>query len=103
MQTDLPIEKGKFTMEHSTMELKDHSFVMMQMFKGTEATIAKGFGGKVDYSNPTFKMLVMSGADAPLRAMVISSGGAFGASMAEGLLATANGHPVEGVKKMMKK
>ena len=103
MQTDLPIEKGKFTMEHSTMELKDHSFVMMQMFKGTEATVAKGFGGKVDYSNPTFKMLVMAGADAPLRAMVLSSGGAFGASMAEGLLATANGHPVEGVKKMMKK
>lgn len=103
LQEDPPVEKGKFTMEHSTMEMKDHSFVMMQMFKGTEATIAKGFGGKADYSNPTFKMMVMSGADAPLRAMVLSSGGTFGANMAEGLLAAANGHPVEGVKKMVKK
>ena len=103
LQTDPPIQKGKFTMEHSTMELKDHSFVMMQMFKGTEATIAKGFGGKVDYSDPTFRMMVMSGADAPLRAMVLSSGGAFSANMAEGLLAAANGHPVEGVKKIVKK
>lgn len=103
LQADPPIEKGKFTMEHSTMEMKDHSFVMMQVFKGTEATIAKGFGGKVDYSDPTFKMMVMSGADAPLRATVLSSGGAFSANMAQGLLAAANGHPLEGVKKMVKK
>ena len=85
------------------MEMKDHSFVMMQMFKGTEVTIAKSFGGKVDYSNPTFKMMVTFGADAPLRAMVLSSGGAFPAQIAEGLLATANGHPLEGIKKIMKK
>ena len=103
LQTDPPIEKGKFTMEHSTMEMKDHSFVMMQMFKGTEVTIAKSFGGKVDYSNPTFKMMVMFGADAPLRAMVLSSGGTFPAQIAEGLLATANGHPLEGIKKIVKK
>ena len=49
------------------MELKDISAVMMQMYKGTEATIAKSFGGKADYSDPTFKMMVMSGADAPLQ------------------------------------
>lgn len=103
LQTDPPIEKGKFTMEHSTMELKEHSFVMMQMFKGTENTIAKAFGGKVDYNNPTFKMMVMSGADAPLRAMVLSSGGSFPSQMAEGLLAMSNGHPVKGIKKIMKK
>ena len=103
LQTDPPIEKGKFTMEHSVMEMKDHSFVMMQMFKGTEVTIAKSFGGKVDYSNPTFKMMVTFGADAPLRAMVLSSGGTFPAQIAEGLLATANGHPLEGIKKIIKK
>lgn len=85
------------------MELKEHSFVMMQMFKGTENTIAKAFGGKVDYNNPTFKMMVMSGADAPLRAMVLSSGGSFPSQMAEGLLAMSNGHPVKGIKKIMKK
>ena len=90
-------------MEHSTMELKDLSPILMQMFKGTEATIAKSFGGKADYSDPTFKMMVMSGADAPLRAAVLSSGGAFPANLAEGMLAMANGHPLQSAAKMIKK
>ena len=103
LQSDPEPKKGAFTMEHSTMELKDISAVMMQMFKGTEATIAKSFGGKADYSDPTFKMMVMSGADAPLRAAVLSSCGAFPANLAEGMLAMANGHPLNGVKKLIKK
>ena len=101
MQVDPPLQKGSFTMEDSTMEMKDLSAVMMQMFKGTEATIAKGFGGKVNYEDPTFKMMVMSGADAPLRAAVLSSGGSFSAKIAEGMLAMANGHPLQGIKKIM--
>lgn len=103
LQSDPEPKKGAFTMEHSTMELKDISAVMMQMFKGTEATIAKNFGGKADYSDPTFKMMVMSGADAPLRAAVLSSCGMFPANLAEGMLALANGHPLNGVKKLIKK
>ena len=103
LQSDPEPKKGAFTMEHSTMELKDISAVMMQMFKGTEATIAKSFGGKADYSDPTFKMMVMSGADAPLRAAVLSSCGMFPANLAEGMLAIANGHLLQGIKKMVKK
>ncbi len=103
LQSDPEPKKGSFTMEHSTMELKDLSPIMMQMFKGTEATIAKSFGGKADYSDPAFKMMVMSGADCPLRAAVLSSCGAFPANMAEGMLAMANGHPLQGVKKIVKK
>ena len=103
LQSDPEPKKGAFTMEHSTMELKDISAVMMQMFKGTEATIAKSFGGRADYSDPTFKMMVMSGADAPLRAAVLSSCGMFPANLAEGMLALANGHPLNGVKKLIKK
>ena len=94
------IKKGSFTMEMSTMEMKDKSPVMKAMFKATEKTIAKGFGGKVDYDDPTFRMMVMSGADAPLRAAVISSGGAFPANVAEGLLELSNGHPMKALKKL---
>ena len=103
VQNDPPLKKGSFTMEDSIMEMKDLSPIMMQMFKGTESTIAKGFGGKADYSDPAFKMMVMSGADAPLRAAVLSSSGAFPANLAEGMLAMANGHPLKGVKKLLKK
>lgn len=85
------IAPGKFTMEMSSMEMKDQSIIMKQMFESTEKDIAQAFGGVVDYSNPTFKMMIMSGADAPLRAAVISSCGAFPANAAEGLLAMANG------------
>ena len=84
-------------------KLETMIYAMVQMYKGTEATIAKSFGGKADYSDPTFKMMVMSGADAPLRAAVLSSCGAFPANLAEGMLAMANGHPLQGGKKMVKK
>ena len=100
IQPEPEIRPGKFTMEMSTMEMKDVSTVMLGMFKGTEQIIAKGFGGKVDYSDPTFKMMVMSSADAPLRATVLMSGGAFTANIAEGMLAMANGQPLQGLKKM---
>lgn len=73
------------------MEMKDCSPVIMQAFKGTEAAIAQMFGGKADYTNPAFKMMVLAGADSPLRASVLSSGGSFPAQAAEGLLAAANG------------
>ena len=91
LQNDPPLEPGRFSMEDSIMEMKDFSPLMMQAFRGTEATIAQGFGGKADYSNPDFRMMIMSGADAPLRAAVLSSGGSFPAAAAQGLLAAANG------------
>ncbi len=94
------IKPGRLTMEMSSMEMKDVSPVMMAMFKSTEKTIAQAFGGKADYSDPTFKMMVMAGADSPLRAAVLSSCGAFPANVAEGLLALANGRPLQGLKKM---
>lgn len=103
IQPEPEIRKGKFTMEMSTMEMKDKSFIMKKMFEGTEKTIAQAFGGVADYSNPTFKMMIMSGADAPLRAAVISSGGAFPANVAEGMLELANGHFIRGLKAMAKK
>lgn len=100
IQSEPEIKKGSFTMELSSMEMKEHSFLMKLFFKMTEKTIAKGFGGKVDYSNPTFKMVVMSGADAPFRSTVLAGGGAFPANLAEGLIAMANCHPLQGIKKM---
>lgn len=100
IQPEPEIKPGAFTMEMSTMEMKNVSPVMLAMFKATEKTIAKGFGGKVDYSDPSFRMIVMSGADAPLRSTVLSGGKAFPANIAEGLLAMANGHPLQGLKKM---
>lgn len=97
------IRKGAFTMEMSTMEMKDSSLVMKGLFKATEKTMAQAFGGRADYSDPAFKMMVISGADSPLRAAVLSGGGAFPAHVAEGMLEMANGHFLKGLRKMGKK
>ena len=100
IQQEPIIKKGSFTMEMSTMEMKDVSAIMRGMFKATENTIAQAFGGKADYDDPTFKMMLMSGADSPLRAAVLSSSGAFPANIAEGMLDLANGNLSRGLKKM---
>lgn len=93
------LKKGHFTMENTVEEMKDHSLIMKIMYKATEKVIAKGFGGKIDYNNPDFKMLMASSAGSPLRSMQISGG--LSDSIMQGLLAMANGHFFKGILRMM--
>ncbi len=93
------LKKGSFTMDNTVMEMKDYSLVMKIMFKAVEATIAKGFGGKRDYGNPEFRMLMNSSAGAPLRSMQISGGMKGG--VLPGMLEMANGHFFRGIRKMI--
>ena len=92
--------KGQFTMDNTVEEMKEYSLIMKIMYKAVEATIAKGFGGKKDYENPEFRMLMASSAGSPLRSMQIS-GGMKGGIM-QGLLEMANGHFLRGIFKMIK-
>ena len=92
--------KGQFTMENTVEEMKDYSIVMKMFYKGVEKTIAKGFGGKIDYNNPEFKMFMKASAGSPLRSMKISSG--IKGGLFEGLLAMANGQYIKGIIKMIK-
>lgn len=96
-------KKGQFTMDSTCMEMKDHSFVMKIQYMVTENIIAKGFGGKKDMSDPSYKMMITCATDCPMRSVVISSGGAMSDSLAEGLLYMANGHYIKGLAAMIKK
>ena len=98
--TEVPLRKGSFTMENTVMEMKDYSFVMKIMYKAVEATIAKGFGGKANYNNPEFRMMMCAAADAPLTAMKISGG--MNNHVLEGMLEMANGHFLKGILTMLK-
>lgn len=91
--------KGQFTMDNTVLEMKDHSLIMKIMFKAVESTVAKGFGGKKDYSDPQFCMLMMSSAGSPLRAMQISGG--MKGSLMSGLLEMANGYYLRGIKRII--
>ncbi|MBR0419107.1 MAG: glycoside hydrolase family 3 protein [Erysipelotrichaceae bacterium] len=92
--------KGKFTMENTVEEMKDHSFIMKIMYKEVEKTIAKPFGGVADYNNPEFVMMMASSAGSPIRSMHIS-GGMKGGLM-KGMVEMANGHYLKGILTMIK-
>lgn len=92
------LKKGAFTMDNTVMEMKDDSLIMKIMFKAVAAAIARGFGGKKDYENPEFRMLMNSSAGSPLRSMMIS-GGMKGGVM-PGMLEMANGHFLRGLRRM---
>ena len=94
------LKKGSFTMDNTVLEMKDYSLIMKIMFEAVEATIAKGFGGKKDYENPEFRMLMNSSAGSPLRSMQISGGMKGG--VLPGMLEMANGHFFRGLWRMIR-
>lgn len=96
-------KKGQFTMDSTCMEMKDHSLVMKIQYMVTENIIAKGFGGKKDMSDPSYKMMITCATDCPMRSVIISGGGAMSDSLAQGLLHMANGHYIKGLAAMLKK
>ena len=96
-------KKGQFTMDSTCMEMKDHSLVMKIQYMVTEKIIAKGFGGKKDMSDPSYKMMLTCATDCPMRSVIISGGGAMSDSLAQGLLHMANGHYIKGLAAMLKK
>ena len=75
---------------------------MKIQYKVTENIIAKSFGGKKDYSDPAFKMMMVCATDCPLRAAVISVGGSMTDGLARGLVEMANGHFIRGIQAMLK-
>lgn len=92
--------KGQFTMDNTVMEMKDHSLILKIMHKAVEFAIARGFGGKADYENPEFRMLMESSVGGPLRSMQISSG--IKGGLFQGVLEIANGHFFKGIGKMIR-
>ena len=96
-------KKGKFTMDNSCLEMKNHSFMMWVQYLVTKSIVSKGIEGKKDMSNPTYKMMLLSATDCPMRAAVINSGGMMAESVARGMLLMANGKFLKGILAMMKK
>ena len=94
------LKKGFFTMDNSVEEMKDYSFIMKIMYKAVEKTIAKGFGGKADYDNPEFRMMMASSAGSSLRSMQTSGGLRDG--IMQGMLDIANGHFFRGIMRIIK-
>src|SRR5699024_8095664 len=54
--------KVTYDLNSSILEMKDSSLACRIMHAAVERTVAKTFGGKIDYSNAQFKMLMHSAA-----------------------------------------
>ena len=96
-------KKGEFTMDNSCLEMKKYSLMMKIQYMITKSIISKGIEGKKDMSNPTYKMMITSAVDCPMRSAVINSGGMMGESLARGMVLMANGKLIQGIAAMMKK
>lgn len=89
-------KKGKFTMNDTVMDMKEHSLVMRMMYWGVKKTISKG----AKPGTPEFRMLMESSAGSPLRSMQISGG--MKAGLFKGLLAMANGRFFSGLRILLR-
>ena len=78
-------KKGSYTMDNTSLEMKDSSLIMKIMYSVTENIIAKSFGGKKDLSDPAYRMMLICSTDCP-----------------KGLIDMANGHPLRGLGKMIR-
>lgn len=95
-------EKGAFTMNHSLLEMRDSSRIMRMLYGVTQSYVAKGFGGKPDPDDPTYRMMLTCAVDCPLRSIVINGSGVMPERLMRGLLEMANGRFLRGLFKLIK-
>jgi beta-glucosidase len=95
-----PPKKGSYTTDHSIADMQD-SFIMRQMYKSVEQHNGKTYGG-IDYTNPTFKMVMISSTEVPIKNLCSLSGGKLKRNFVEGLAHMANGKYIKGIMTMIK-
>ncbi|MBQ7579993.1 MAG: glycoside hydrolase family 3 protein [Clostridia bacterium] len=98
----VPVEakKGSFTMDNTIGEMKDDSVLIKMIYKIAEIVIARQCGGKKDYDDPEYFMMMSAVDGCPLRSTEIAC--ALKGNVAHALLDFANGHAFNGIKKLLK-
>ncbi|MBR3227376.1 MAG: hypothetical protein IKF68_02405, partial [Erysipelotrichaceae bacterium] len=69
-------------------------------YRAVEKRLAKSNGGKADYNDPGFRMMMNSSVGSPIRALQISGG--LKGSLIRGLVDMANGHYLKGIIRMIR-
>ena len=68
------VKKGEFDMDSSVEEMAPHSRLMRALYKAIELVIARPYGGKADYDNPEFAMMMTCAAGCSIRNLCLSGG-----------------------------
>ena len=92
-------KKGEYTMANTILEMSETSKLMKFIYKLVEFIIGKFIFKKIDYSNPTFKMMMTTSMDASLNGLKVNIRMKF--YLLEGLVEIANGHFFKGMKTMI--
>lgn len=79
----IPLKQGRYDMTSSIREMSETSLLCKIMYKVVERVIAKQCGGKVDYNNPSFKMMMDSAVDNPMKSLPLFSPEAMPVNRAE--------------------
>ncbi len=93
--------KGQYTLECSFQDMRD-SFIIRQVIKGIENTLAKPFGGP-DYSNPTFRLMMEGAINTPLKNLSLVSPDNMPGHVTAGLVHLANGKLLKGLLTILRK
>lgn len=96
-----PKRKGEYTLECTFQDMQA-SFIIRQIVKNIENTIGKGLGG-VDYDNPTFKMMMASTVNTPLKNLSQLSPDNMPRHIVGGMVCLANGEFLKGLWMLMRK
>ena len=89
-------QKGRFTMNDTVIDMKEHSLVIKALHWYIKRLISKG----AKPGTPEYRMLIESSAGSPLRSLQIASG--IKGNIFKGLLAMANGKYIKGIKILLK-
>ena len=92
--------KGEYTMANTILEMSETSKVMKFIHKLVEFIIGKFIFKKIDYSNPTFKMMMTTSMDASLNGLKVNV--RLNNYLLEGLVEIANGHFINAVKTIIR-
>ena len=71
--------------------------------KVMEQVVAKGAGGKVDYGNVQFKMLMYSASDNPMKSIPLFSPDSMPLPLAQFFVDAASGHLFKGLRHLLRK
>lgn len=96
------LRKGEYTLECTFQDMAEGSFLIRQMIKGIERAIGKGVGG-VDYTNPTFRLMMAGATGTPLKNLSLVSPGSMPRHITIGLVHLANGRILAGVLSILRK
>ena len=98
-----PAAKGGYTTDNSFKELAATSLLCRLLLKVMERLIAKGTGGKVDYGNPQFKMMMDTIAGCPLRCLPLYSPEMMPVRRIRLIVDIANGHLLRGLRRYLRR